>query len=313
MTGAALRAARADIAHGSRSFALAARLLPPGIRDDAVLLYAWCRHCDDAIDGQTFGGAMATVPDAAARLSTLRRLTTKALAGDPAPRVFAGLAEVCARADIPALHPQALLDGFAMDVAGRPFETMGDTLDYCYHAAGVIGVMMAMVMGVRAAPALDRASDLGIAFQLTNIARDVVEDAGAGRCYLPARLLDAHGLRAGDLTDPAAWPRARAAAIDLLDVAERYYASGRTGLADLPPRCTWGIAAARRIYRGIGAEIRRATPGSWAARVAVPAWRKGALAAVAMADGARARRATPAARDQLWSRPGHGAFDDPSS
>lgn len=313
MTGPHLIAAHQTIRLGSRSFAMAARLLELGVRDDAVLLYAWCRHCDDAVDGQALGGVVSPVSDPAAVLDALRGFTEDALSGRPAPAPFAGLAEVCERRAIPATHPGELLNGFAMDVQGRRYETLGDTLDYCYHAAGAVGVMMAMVMGARGNTALDRASDLGIAFQLTNIARDVVEDARAGRCYLPADMLAARGLTADDLRDPAAWPHAQAVALELLDVAERYYASGLVGLASLPRGSVWGIAAARRIYRSIGTEIRRASPEAWAARVSTGTWRKLTLVGLAVGDGLRARGTAPTARDQLWSRPDDGIADDAPS
>lgn len=303
MSDPVLRAARADLSRGSRSFAMAARLLPPQVRDDVTLLYAWCRHCDDAIDGQTLGGSGRTVGDPPGALAALRAQTSDALARRDALPAFVGLARVCARHGIPSRHPDALLDGFAMDVAGRRFATLEDTLDYSYHAAGVVGVMMAMVMGVRRPAALDRASDLGLAFQLTNIARDVVEDARMGRCYVPESILKRRGLAAADLTDPRTWPRAHLAACDLLDVAERYYASSLTGLADLPRRSVWGIAAARRIYREIGVGVRLTEPGVWAKRVVTPNSRKIVLAVQALRDGPRAARIAPVPRDQLWSRP----------
>lgn len=304
MTDPVLRAARADIRRGSRSFGLAARLLEAHVRDDAILLYAWCRHCDDTVDGQVLGGPISEPRDATAQLIRLRSSTRDALAGRPASAPFAALARVVARHAIPSAHPEELLDGLAMDVAGRRYDTLCDTLDYCYHAAGVVGVMMAMVMGARDVRTLDHASDLGIAFQLTNIARDVVADARAGRCYLPADLLARHSLRSEDLTDPTAAPRAQAAAIVLLDVAETYYASGRAGLAMLPRGSVWGIAAAHRIYREIGTYVRRADPQAWSDRVATPLWRKIVLAGFAARDRRHSFMAEPGIRDQLWSRPG---------
>jgi phytoene synthase len=298
-----LHAAQDDIRRGSQSFALAARLLDARVRDDAILLYSWCRHCDDAVDGQTLGGMITSVADAASQLARLRASTHAALAGRPAAGPFRALAQVVDRHGIPHAQPDELLDGLAMDVAGRRYDTLGDTLEYCYHAAGVVGVMMAMVMGVRDPRALDYASDLGIAFQLTNIARDVIADARAGRCYLPADLLERHGLRPDDLTDPAAVVRAHAAAVVLLDVAEPYYASGLAGLAMLPRGSVWGIAAARRIYREIGINIRRTSPQDWSGRVRISGWRKAMLVALAAGDGRGAILASPAIRDQLWSRP----------
>jgi len=128
------------------------------------------------------------------RLEILRRDTANALAGNATDNlVFAGLARVVQTHDIDHRHPYDLLKGFEMDVSDRIYNTVDDILDYSYHVAGVVGVMMAHIMGVRDAATLNRASDLGLAFQLTNIARDVVDDARAGRVFIPKDLLKQHG------------------------------------------------------------------------------------------------------------------------
>ncbi len=258
------------IAQGSQSFAAAARLFDRHTRDDAVMLYAWCRHCDDVIDGQTLGHDQHVEFRAGQqeRLTELRKQTARALKGDAGEDyIFTALQRVVARHDIPHRHPQELLAGFEMDVTGRRYKTINDTLDYCYHVAGVVGVMMAMIMGARDPLVLDRASDLGLAFQLTNIARDVVEDARAGRAYLPAELLERHGIGGIDPDDRDQWPRLHAAALELLDLADRYYASAYAGISALPPRSAWAIAAARRVYRAIGMKLRQGGPDAWQARV----------------------------------------------
>ncbi len=302
MTDTILAEARRSLARGSQSFSAATRLMRSDLRDDATLLYAWCRHCDDAVDGQSLGHDRHPVADAAGRLRGLRRETDAALAGASVAPPFAALARVCDRHAIPRTHPHELLDGLAMDVEGRRYDTLSDTLDYCYHAAGVVGVMMARIMGVTDPEALHRASDLGIAFQLTNIARDVVEDARVGRCYIPGEILAAEGLTAGDLCAPRAWPRARRIAVQLLDVAELYYASGFRGLSALPGDAVWGVAAARRVYGAIGGRIRYATPRDWANRVATSRMHKVGALALAAFDGPRARRMAAAPRDGLWTR-----------
>jgi 15-cis-phytoene synthase len=302
MTDNVLAEARAALAQGSQSFAAATRLMRSDLRDDATLLYAWCRHCDDAVDGQHLGHDRHPVADAAGRLRGLRRATDAALAGAPAAPPFAALARVCGRHAIPRAHPHELLNGLAMDADARRYDTLSDTLDYCYHAAGVVGVMMARIMGVADPTALHRAADLGIAFQLTNIARDVVEDAKAGRCYLPGEVLAAEGVTARDLCEPGAWPRAHRIAMRLLDVAEPYYASGFRGLSALPGEAVWGIAAARRVYGAIGDRIRHATPQDWANRVATSRMHKIGALALAAFDGPRARRMATAPRDGLWTR-----------
>ncbi|WP_052175177.1 phytoene/squalene synthase family protein, partial [Paracoccus sanguinis] len=264
MSGAPVAESEAAIAAGSQSFAAAARLMPRAMRDDVVMLYAWCRHADDVIDGQALGSAPERVDDPAARLTSLRAETLAALEGDaPMTPPFEALRRVARRNDFPVAWPLALIDGFAMDVAGRRYRTIEDTLDYAYHVAGVVGVMMARVMGVRDEAALDRACDLGMAFQLTNIARDILDDAAIGRVYLPHDWLV--GLPPlGPGTTPS--PALHGAALRLLDLAEPYYASARAGLPALPLRAAWSIAAALRIYRQIGVKIRAGGPPGWTRR-----------------------------------------------
>ncbi|MET0137083.1 MAG: phytoene/squalene synthase family protein, partial [Sphingobium sp.] len=201
--------ARASIARGSKSFAAASRLFRPAMRDHVWLLYAWCRACDDIIDGQDHGGAMSTVDDLAARLARVDRLTDEALAGrDTGEVAFDCLTLVARECALPHRYVYDLLEGFALDAEGWRPETLNDLLAYCYHVAGAVGCLMAVVMGV--APddeaVIDRACDLGLAFQLANVARDVAEDAAAGRCYLPREWLQEGGLDEAGLMDPAARP-----------------------------------------------------------------------------------------------------------
>lgn len=288
------------IAKGSQSFAAAARLLPRAVRDDTVMLYAWCRHADDVVDGQALGSTPAAGHDAAAAVARLRAETLAALRGNGAVSPpFAALRTVAQRHDFPDAWPLALIDGFAMDAEGRRYRTIGDTLDYAYHVAGVVGVMMARVMGVRDEAVLDRACDLGLAFQLTNIARDVQDDAAIGRVYLPQDWLDKAGAR---VDAPGSAPLNGVIA-RLLREAEPYYASARGGLAGLPIQAAWSIAAALRIYRGIGHKILRAGPGWDGRRVSTSGAEKVAMAAAAGGDAVRSRFARAAPRSVgLWTR-----------
>lgn len=307
MSDAVVASSEVSIAQGSQSFAAAARLFDKQTRDDAVMLYAWCRYCDDVVDGQTLGHAQEADfrSGQSERLERLKHQTAAALAGkqsdDP---VFEALRRVVARHQIPHRHPQELLAGFAMDVADRHYETIEDTLIYCYHVAGVVGVMMAMIMGVRDPKVLDRASDLGLAFQLTNIARDVIDDARVGRVYVPAELLRKHGISEIRPDDRSQWPALHAAALELLDLAERYYASAYTGMSSLPPRSAWAIGAARRVYRAIGSKLRAGGPSAWETRVSTSKAEKIRLLGLALGDVGTTRvirRDTP--RTGLWQRP----------
>ena len=183
-----LAACRSTLRHGSRTFLAAARLLPPKVRDAACSLYAFCREADDEIDlGSDPAQAHSRL---AARLACIYD-------GRPGPSpADRALARVVAQYGIPRELPQALLEGFAWDASGRQCETESDLFAYASRVAGSVGVMMALLMGCRAPAVLARAADLGIAMQLTNVARDVGEDARAGRLYLPRRWLRAAALPA---------------------------------------------------------------------------------------------------------------------
>ena len=277
------------IAKGSKSFAAASRLLAPAVRDDVVKLYAWCRHCDDVIDGQTLGGELTelTVEEQHERLRALEAETAQALDTDaPCSPPFQALREVARAHDFPRAWPFDLLEGFRMDVERAAFRTLDDILLYSYHVAGIVGVMMARVMGVRDERVLDRACDLGLAFQLTNIARDVEEDARAGRSYVPEEWDERSSL---------------AAAKRLVAEAEPYYRSAQHGLPALPFRSAWAIAAARRIYRAIGVKLAEAK--AWPGRVQTTKREKAGMVATAWGDAVRSRRgASDAVREGLWTR-----------
>jgi phytoene synthase len=262
---------------GSRSFAGAARLFPPRMREAAVLLYAWCRHCDDQIDGEALGQRGAPGNDAARRqrLEWLRERTRRSLRGESmSDPVFIAFQRVVHEYAIPERLPLELLEGFAMDVDGRRYPDVDALRVYCYHVAGTVGLMMAHVMGIRDAWTLDRAQDLGIALQMTNIARDVLDDAWTGRVYLPLCWLEEAGVPAGEVAEPRNRPRVAAVVARLLAEADRYYASGDRGIGRLPLRCAWAVAVARDVYSAIGWRVRRLGPAAWDQRTVVPRWRK---------------------------------------
>jgi phytoene synthase len=302
-----VQSSRATIQKGSSSFAAAAALFDAETRADAEMLYAWCRHCDDVIDGQDLGHGMAAPgpDDGGARLAALYAKTRAAVAGEPTDDPdFAAFQRVALRRHIPESWATQLIDGFAMDVAGRRYETLEDTLDYCWHVAGVVGVMMALVMGV--APddlaTLRRAQDLGLAFQLTNISRDVVEDAVNGRVYLPAAWLAEAGVPAAEVAAPAHRAAVFAVTARLLDVAEPYYASAIAGLPALPFRSAVAIAAARGVYRQIGVIVRHRGPAAWDARASTSSAMKAWLALQAVGTALATRGGKTPARPALWSK-----------
>ena len=307
MNDSVIAQSEAAIAQGSKSFAAAAKIFDRRTRDDAVMLYAWCRHCDDVIDGQTHGHNQQAdfATGQKTRLIKLKQQTAAALSGRPVnDPTFEALRRVAERHGIPARHLNELLGGFGMDVSARRYHTLDDLLEYCYGVAGVVGVMMAMIMGVRDPLVMDRASDLGLAFQLTNISRDVIDDARTGRVYIPDEVLQRHGIAEVNANNPQQWPQLHAAALELLDLAERYYASAFVGLSALPFRSAWAIAAARRVYRDIGQKLRMRGPAAWTSRVSTSKARKSALLSLALVDVILSRfKIQNQPRTGLWQRP----------
>jgi phytoene synthase len=298
--------ARESIARGSKSFGAASKLFDPATRERAWLLYGWCRACDDLADGQEMGHGMRAPDDPAAGLATIRERTAAALAGqatgDPAFDGFGVVARECAIA--PALA-DALIEGFALDAAGWRPTSEADLYQYCYHVAGAVGLMMALVMGVspRDDATLDRACDLGLAFQLANISRDIVEDAGAGRCYLPAMWLEELSIPADRIGDPLYRGDLAMLATRLTDRAARYEESARAGTPALPWRSAWAVMAAAGIYGAIGREVARRGAKAWDTRVGTSkAAKLGWVAYAAMQ--ATLRGAYKGARPKdVWVRP----------
>ncbi|MES1161811.1 MAG: phytoene/squalene synthase family protein, partial [Rhizobacter sp.] len=222
----------------------------------------------------------------------------RAYCGQPmnlaADRVFADVIE---RFSIPREVPEALLEGLAWDVEGRRYETLAELYAYAARVAGTVGAMMALLMGVHSAEGLARACDLGVAMQLSNIARDVGEDARMGRLYLPRDWMIEAGL------DPDAWlaqptfsPALARVVRRVRDAAEALYARVDAGVARLPLACRPGINAARFMYAEIGREVARRGLDSVGARARVSAARKAWLlmrAAVLLAPSAAARALPP--------------------
>ncbi len=267
-----LAACREMIRVGSRTFHAASLLLTAKVREPAYALYAFCRLADDAVD---------LGDDRLAAIDRLEERLDRAYRGQPtdlpADRAFAGVVE---RFAIPRALPEALLEGLRWDALGRSYPGLPDLEAYATRVAGTVGAMMTLIMGVRDPTVLARATDLGIAMQLTNIARDVGEDAANGRLYLPRDWLVEAGI------DPDAWCRSptfddRLAAVvrRLLDAAEQLYARATPGIAALPLGCRPAMLGARRLYADIGREVARIGFDSLSRRAVVSGRRKAGLLA----------------------------------
>ncbi len=261
---------RAMLRTGSRTFHAASLFLPAQMRDAATALYAFCRMADDAVD---LGGGGPEV------LEDLRHRLDLAYGDRPYPSpVDRAFAAVAARYAIPRALPEALIEGFAWDAEGRRYETIDEVRAYGARVAGTVGAMMALLMGVRDPAAVARATDLGVAMQLSNIARDVGEDARNGRLYLPRAWMREAGI------DPDAWMRnpvdspALASVVRrLLAVADGLYTRSEAGIAMLPSTCRPGIYAARFLYCEIGREVEKLGADMLSRRAVVPGRRKLAL------------------------------------
>jgi phytoene synthase len=257
--------AQAILARGSKSFALAGALLGAGIRQDAAVLYAWCRLADDRID------RIDLVPSSARAqaVQDLRLELDAIYRGSVHQPLLVALHELVKRTGLPRAYLDDLVDGFAMDAEGARYDSLGDLDLYAYRVAGVVGLMMCHVLGVRDPAGVPRAAHLGMAMQLTNICRDVVEDWHARRQYLPVALVPPLAL--GVAVEDSAGERATVAkaVAQLLRRADGYYASGMKGLRALGWRNALAIGAAARIYRAIGRHIERRQFDVFAGRAVV--------------------------------------------
>jgi phytoene synthase len=299
-----VEAALASISVGSKSFRFASQLFDQETRERSWLLYAWCRACDDVTDGQTLGHDAAAPDNPGERIAFLKDRTARALSNEPTGVVaFEALRTVARECAMPSQVAYDHLAGFERDAAGWRPKTEEELLSYCYQVAGAVGVMMAHVMGV--APddrdTLDRAADLGIAFQLANIARDIVEDARVGRVYLPAEWLEAEGLTGVDLAHRKHRPALARMTRRLAETADRYRHSARTGAARLPFRSRWAVLSASGIYGEVATRAAALGERAWDSRISTSKSEKAALVMEAFWEAVWPVR--PSRRDGLWTRP----------
>lgn len=283
------QAAGESIRRHSRSFSFASRLLPAAKRADVERLYAWCRWCDDGVDA-------ATAPEAAVEFVDRATRDVHRIAAGQSP--LAGesrwLAELVGRHDLPLPAALALLEGMRSDLTPAAGFDEADLLRYCFRVAGAVGVLMCPILGLQDRRHLPHAAALGIGMQLTNIARDVAEDWGRSRCYLPVEWTD--GLRPHG--GPPDAERVRRGVRTILTVADGYYAAGEAGIGELDADARLAVRAAARIYHGIGTRIRRRDCRVLDGRARVSTLGKLGLFALAVvaAGGRRPRLDDPARR-----------------
>jgi phytoene synthase len=266
---------RRFIAMHSKSFYLSSLLLPRKQREEAWALYAFCRHADDSVDGVNAGDGQIPLDAPTeestmlARVQALRARLQSVYASHPgagdACAIDRSFFAVATRTGLPQAVPERLLRGMEMDARGTRYHDWAELLGYCFNVAGTVGLMMTYVMGhvmpeQRRTEVLLRACDLGVAMQLSNIARDVGEDARRGRVYLPDDLLARHGLDAaavlqlGRSGEPSPPPLCAAVA-ELLQRADSHYPAAALGVTMLPPPSRLAIRSALLIYSAIGARL----------------------------------------------------------
>jgi 15-cis-phytoene synthase len=264
---AALDECRGMITKGSKSFSLAARLFDSETRDAAFFLYGWCRYCDDQVDQ---AGMEESREQLEQRLRTLAEATRSAFSGAAQEQaVFIAMQYIVRRYSIPAHYALELIEGMAMDARATRYHTFNDLLLYCYRVAGTVGLMMSHVMGLRDEQALKHAADLGMAMQLTNIARDITEDAEMGRIYLPIQWIEEAGMVPEEISAPKNRQKLALVTRRLLREAERYYVSGDAGLWHLSFRSACAVAAARHVYAAIGSLLLLKGSSAWDQRTYV--------------------------------------------
>ena len=273
----AIAESRAVLAHKSKSFALASRLLPKDCRDHIAVVYGFCRHVDDAID-------LVPPRDRPRALETLRDAVDSIYAGRATGVVaFDAFAVVARTRSIPRVYVDELIAGMAMDVARAEYATLEALLHYAHRVAGVVGLLLCHVMGIADMRALRNAAHLGLAMQLTNICRDVAEDLGDGRVYVPRSLLRVALTRVPAAGTPAR-EAARHAVRTLLDEADRLYASADAGMVALPFRCALAVRVARHVYAAIGDVVRERGCDPFFGRAVVSPWSKMLLVARALVE-----------------------------
>ena len=282
-----LAVCRSSLSDGSRSFWLASQFLPAALKNSACGLYAFCREADDLVDEGN---------DPARALVSLHHRLDAIYANEPYDSaVDRVLSHIVQDHDLPRTLLDALLEGFAWDNQGRRYQNLSEVYDYSARVAGTVGVMMAVLMGIRDERTLARAADLGVAMQLTNIARDVGEDAQNGRLYLPLDLMVRAGLDPDAfLANPVYSPSLASVIAELLEAAEQLYQRADHGIDQLPRSARGGIYSARLLYAAIGHRLAEMDYNSIDQRAVVPISSKIKLVLKAI----RVPRAHPSIREQ---------------
>jgi len=256
----------------ARNFYYSFLVLPPERRAAMCAVYAFFRYADDVTDD-------LAVPDAADRLAAWRAALEAAYAGETAAHpILPAFREVTRRYAIPAIYFRELIEGAAMDLAPRRYETFDDLYRYCYCVASTVGLVCLHIFGFSDTRALVMAEACGIAFQLTNILRDIGEDAARGRVYLPQEDLRRFGCPEETLLRGEATPAFRELMRFEAARAWEYYERARPLVGLVEPASRPCLRAMIEIYSRLLRRIERCGYDVFRTRVALPAWSKLAIA-----------------------------------
>jgi phytoene synthase len=229
------------MANHGKSFFWASQVFSKPMLNSVARLYTFCRYVDDLAD--------ECPPDESQELLT--KLMEQLGKGD------AGFEDIFGPGKIDKIFAAELLDGALFDVKGQDIVTRKDLMVYCYKVAGVVGLMMTKVIGVKNPVAYSQAVDLGVAMQLTNICRDVLEDANNNRTYLPTKELEEAGLNVTLIAKKGKTPVALKKIVAFyLETADVYYNSAKQGMGHIPLRARFAILLAARLYQAIGHKLR---------------------------------------------------------
>lgn len=281
---------RATMATHARSFSWAGAFLPAHARDDAAIVYAFCRLVDDLAD---------EAPDPETAAIDLASLRAELTGQAPQRPLVATVVPLFERRGVTLQPAIELMNGVCSDL--EPVRVCNDEelLRYCYRVASTVGLMMCGVLNVTHPTALRHAVDLGVAMQLTNICRDVLEDAKNDRVYLPADRLKRAGTSTEALLSGEFDHEATAIVVlDLLDLADRYYASADQGMRYIPLRSRFAIVVASRVYRAIGVKLRNSGGDALQGRTIVGRGTKVLESAAAIARTLRLSLGQPQSHDR---------------
>ncbi|MCE9588016.1 MAG: phytoene/squalene synthase family protein [Verrucomicrobia bacterium] len=271
-----------------RSFYWARHFLGSRHAERATRLYAFCRYLDDLADESP------SPDEARSKLKAVREDVLRGESADASLSDGLSLARECGISKEPILE---LINGIASDLEEVRIADVDELIRYCYRVAGTVGLMMCRVLDVSSPAAYPHAVDLGIAMQLTNICRDVLEDAAMGRRYLPSTLVG--DLSPLELINPntAVCAKIASGALELLQLSEDYYRSGEEGLSYLPLRARGAILIASRVYHGIGLDLISRKGDCWSRRAMVSSAQKALITVKALTSVTQGR----SSKRSFWS------------